>query len=137
MLGNCATGRVAIVTAPTITIRIAITIATMGRLIKNLDIIRFLCVRASQRSLDVALKMAWFAPSLPAGNSAGLRRQRDSPGFKPTLDHQYRDPAFWRASIVACASPAVPLPGATLLPRCLDVFARRTVGLQVPPAPGL
>src|ERR1700746_43484 len=56
MLGNCATGRGAIVTAPTITIRIAITIATMGRLMKNLDIIRFLCVRASQRSLDITLK---------------------------------------------------------------------------------
>src|SRR5580704_13380391 len=38
MFGNWATGRAAIVTAPTITVRIAITIATMGRLIKNLDI---------------------------------------------------------------------------------------------------
>src|SRR5580692_8568699 len=37
MLGNCATGKLTIVTAPTITIRIAITIATMGRLMKNLD----------------------------------------------------------------------------------------------------
>ena len=38
MFGNCATGRVAMVTAPTITVRIAITIATIGRLMKNLDI---------------------------------------------------------------------------------------------------
>ena len=37
MLGNCATGSPAMVTAPTITIRIEITIATMGRLMKNLD----------------------------------------------------------------------------------------------------
>jgi hypothetical protein len=37
MFGNWATGKNAIVTAPTITVRIAITIATMGRLIKNLD----------------------------------------------------------------------------------------------------
>src|SRR5580692_10736951 len=37
MLGNCATGRVAMVTAPTITVRMAITIATMGRLMKKLD----------------------------------------------------------------------------------------------------
>jgi hypothetical protein len=37
MFGNCATGKVTIVMAPTITVRIAITIATMGRLMKNLD----------------------------------------------------------------------------------------------------
>src|ERR1700680_3228032 len=37
MLGNCATGKLTMVTAPTITIRIAITITTMGRLMKNLD----------------------------------------------------------------------------------------------------
>src|SRR5580704_1213040 len=37
MFGNCATGRLAIVTAPTITMRMAITIATMGRLMKKLD----------------------------------------------------------------------------------------------------
>jgi hypothetical protein len=37
MFGNCATGRVAMVTTPTITIRMAITIATMGRLMKKFD----------------------------------------------------------------------------------------------------
>src|ERR1700741_448413 len=37
MFGNCATGRLAMVTTPTITIRMAITIATMGRLMKKLD----------------------------------------------------------------------------------------------------
>src|SRR5277367_2949098 len=37
MFGNCATGRLAMVTAPIITIRMAITIATMGRLMKKLD----------------------------------------------------------------------------------------------------
>ena len=31
MFGNCATGRVTMVIAPTITMRIAMTIATMGR----------------------------------------------------------------------------------------------------------
>jgi hypothetical protein len=39
MFGNCATGKVAIVTAPTITISIAITMATIGRLMKNFDMI--------------------------------------------------------------------------------------------------
>src|SRR3989442_14006205 len=38
MLGNCATGRLRIVMVPTITRTIEITIATMGRLIKNFDI---------------------------------------------------------------------------------------------------
>src|SRR6266851_1351368 len=36
--GNCATGRRKIITAPVITKKIAITIATIGRLMKNLDI---------------------------------------------------------------------------------------------------
>jgi len=38
MFWNWATGRLVMVTAPMMTVRIAITIATMGRLMKNLDI---------------------------------------------------------------------------------------------------
>ena len=38
MFGNCEIGSVAIETAPTITVRIAMTIATMGRFMKNFDI---------------------------------------------------------------------------------------------------
>src|SRR5262245_15825885 len=38
MLGNCATGRLTIAIVPTMTVKMAITIATMGRLMKNLDI---------------------------------------------------------------------------------------------------
>src|SRR6266478_7387850 len=37
MFGNCATGRAAIVTAPTITVRIEMTMATIGRFMKNFD----------------------------------------------------------------------------------------------------
>ena len=37
MFGNCETGKVAIATAPTITVRIAMTIATIGRLMKKFD----------------------------------------------------------------------------------------------------
>src|SRR5271165_2049366 len=37
IFGNCATGSLVIVIAPTITVKIAMTIATIGRLIKNLD----------------------------------------------------------------------------------------------------
>jgi hypothetical protein len=36
MLGNCATGRLTIETSPMITIKMAMTIATIGRLMKNL-----------------------------------------------------------------------------------------------------
>src|SRR5215470_9951562 len=36
--GNCDTGSVTTVIAPTITVRRAMTIATMGRLMKNFDI---------------------------------------------------------------------------------------------------
>src|SRR5579862_2201121 len=38
MLGNCATGKVRMVSVPTSTRTIEITMATMGRLIKNFDI---------------------------------------------------------------------------------------------------
>jgi hypothetical protein len=38
MFGNCATGKLRIVNVPTNTNRIEITIATMGRWMKNLDI---------------------------------------------------------------------------------------------------
>src|SRR5260370_21545372 len=38
MLGNCATGRLNMVIVPTITMTMEITMATMGRLIKNFDI---------------------------------------------------------------------------------------------------
>src|SRR6202167_1805298 len=38
MVGNCATGKVSMVRVPTSTMMMAITMATMGRLMKNLDI---------------------------------------------------------------------------------------------------
>ncbi|OPY87218.1 MAG: hypothetical protein A4E72_01521 [Syntrophus sp. PtaU1.Bin208] len=37
MLGNCAVGRPDMATRPTMTMRMAITMATMGRLMKNFD----------------------------------------------------------------------------------------------------
>src|SRR5216684_8227478 len=39
ILGNCEMGNPRIVIAPTMTVRIAITMATIGRLMKNLDIL--------------------------------------------------------------------------------------------------
>src|SRR5258707_2670771 len=41
MSGSCATGSLDIATAPAITVRIEITMATMGRLMKNLDMTKF------------------------------------------------------------------------------------------------
>ena len=38
MLGNCAMGKLKIVMAPISTMRMEITIATIGRLMKNFDI---------------------------------------------------------------------------------------------------
>src|SRR3979490_3471947 len=38
MFGNCATGKLTIVIAPTITVRMAITIATIDRLMKKLEL---------------------------------------------------------------------------------------------------
>ena len=60
MFGNWATGKVVILMAPTITVRIAITIATIGRLMKNFDmslslnpsrseLLNMACVRAQGR----------------------------------------------------------------------------------------
>jgi len=37
MFGNCAMGRLIMVTAPTITMMIAMTMATIGRLMKKVD----------------------------------------------------------------------------------------------------
>jgi hypothetical protein len=39
IFANCAMGSLAMVIAPTSTVRIAMTIATIGRLMKNFDII--------------------------------------------------------------------------------------------------
>src|SRR5271170_8053073 len=56
MRGNCATGKVRIVSVPTSTRTIEITMATMGRLIKNFDI--ELPARSSRRK--------WFGIHLHA-----------------------------------------------------------------------
>src|SRR5690349_25125155 len=65
MLGNCATGRVRIVMAPTITIRIATTIATIGRLMKNFDI------ASSQAGLGL-----WASADVPGPVSVSLTQDK-------------------------------------------------------------
>src|ERR1700693_371277 len=67
MFGNCATGKLMIVIVPRITITIEITIATIGRLMKNLD-------------------MAFTLPApshYPAHMASGLLAHRDAPSALP------------------------------------------------------
>src|SRR6266852_3130680 len=59
--GNCDTGRLTIVIAPTITVRIEITMATIGRLMKNFDIASLL---PSQTRLELLLPEHHLAPSV-------------------------------------------------------------------------
>src|SRR5271169_460102 len=60
MLGNCATGRPSMVITPTSTMRIAITIATMGRLMKNFDMgLLVLCLRAKRLGVHLRAR-AYF-----------------------------------------------------------------------------
>src|ERR1700716_3471438 len=63
MFGNCATGRLTIVTPPTITVRMAMTIATMGRLMKKLDM-----------DLDSFQSNSENSPLASFGEGAGLCR---------------------------------------------------------------
>src|SRR5579862_5004676 len=66
MFGNCATGKVTVITTPTITVRIAMTIATMGRLIKKLDM-----GPGSFRSLVVSARSLTGAERLGLNPHAG------------------------------------------------------------------
>ena len=74
MLGNWAIGRPAIVTTPTITVTIAITMATIGRLMKNLDITQ---LPAGEAVADVTLT---GMPSLTFCTPSTTTR---SPGLRP------------------------------------------------------
>ena len=76
MFGNCATGRVSIDTRPTITIRMAITIATMGRLMKNFDITGLLGSPAAEYP-------AWDSPCAPSRTFEVPSETTRSPGFRP------------------------------------------------------
>src|SRR3989440_8883998 len=75
MLGNWAIGKPVIVTAPTITVTIAITMATIGRLMKNLDITQ---LPAAEAVADVTLT---GMPSLTFCTPSTTTR---SPGLRPS-----------------------------------------------------
>jgi len=80
MFGNCAIGKSAIAIAPTITVRIAITIATMGRRMKNspwLALLAFFC-----KTLGSPLR-AFRTFSAPTATTR-------SPGFRAGCDYPKR-----------------------------------------------
>ena len=72
-LGNRAIGSPAMVTAPTITIRMEITIATMGRLMKNLD------MAVTFPPFPPARRTAWDSPACRDEPSARPRPPRVRP----------------------------------------------------------
>src|SRR5271169_1287893 len=79
MLGNCATGRLSMVIAPTSTMRIAITIATMGRLMKNFDMgLPILCLR--DKGLGVHMRaLAYFLNAFGDDSIAWIQPFRNDP----------------------------------------------------------
>src|SRR5690348_5580974 len=88
MLGSCETGRLVIVIAPTITSRMEITIATIGRLMKNFDM--------GLLFLRIDLK-AWarFYQSIRNHALAGLQAFADHPQrANPVADFNVFDRDF-------------------------------------------
>src|SRR5580692_4895391 len=83
IFGNCAIGRLTSATAPTITVMIAMTIATMGRLMKNFDTARLLCGLARRRR-DGIHKRAVLRHFLGAVRDDPVAR------VEPGLDHRQR-----------------------------------------------
>src|ERR1700674_2258850 len=95
MLGNCATGRLRTVMVPTINMTMEITMATMGRLIKNFDI-GLPCLRLCGKWLGVHLQaranllnafgddsFAWIQPfcNNPLGTNAVTDCDRSNAHF--------------------------------------------------------
>src|SRR5258708_33324204 len=104
MSGNCATGSRKTITAPVITKKIATTIATMGRLMKNLDIALALAAGSHRRFGRRGLRRHHLRLHLhpvrdflqPLGDDAFARRYSlvDDPEVADLLagfDHSQRD----------------------------------------------
>src|SRR5580700_3886007 len=92
MLGNCATGRLSMVIAPTSTMRIAITIATMGRLMKNFDMgLPVLCLRDKRLGVHMSA-LAYFLNAFGDDSFARFQSVRHNP-LRPNavadLDRSY------------------------------------------------
>jgi hypothetical protein len=78
MLGNCAMGRLKIVMAPISTMRMEITIATIGRLMKNFDMSGYLAFSSATSAaygFGFTFK-PWRTFCVPSATTR-------SPGFSP------------------------------------------------------
>ena len=99
MLGNWETGRPISVTAPTITVTMAITMATMGRLIKNLDIVQLPFAGAATRvGLTTIPSLAFCTPS----------NTTRSPGSRPSStihSAPVRSPTFTVLTVTLLSLP--------------------------------
>src|ERR1700730_2267438 len=95
MLGNCATGRLRIVMVPTITMTMEITMATMGRLMKNFDI-GLPSLRLCRKRLGVDLHArAHLLHTLDDDTVAAPQPVRNNPlGADPVADFDRSDADF-------------------------------------------
>src|SRR5712692_11139357 len=79
MLGNCATGSESTVMHPTITMRMEITMATMGRLMKNFDMgLPILCLRAKRLGVYSRAR-AYFLNAFGDDSFAGIQPFGNNP----------------------------------------------------------
>src|ERR1700746_3349527 len=99
MLGNCATGKVKMVSVPTSTKMMEITIATMGRFMKNFDIALFvLGVRAE--GLGVHLRTgSHFLNSFGDDSFPAIQPVRNNPSRADAVADSYRSNADFVVAI--------------------------------------
>src|SRR3954447_4985997 len=91
MLGYCEIGSVSIDTAPMMTVRIAMTMATMGLRMKNLDMVYLPAGGAASEDNEVVNSVCCGLTGAPSRS-------------------------FWRLSVMTSAPPARPLSITQLLP---------------------
>src|SRR5579863_4257521 len=89
MLGNWATGKVRMVSVPTITKIMEITIATMGRLMKNFDIGLSVLVFRAERLGVHERASAHFLHAFRDDSFSGMQPVRDNPLRAHTVADRY------------------------------------------------
>src|SRR5580692_6035627 len=99
MLGNWATGKVRMVSVPTITKMMEITIATMGRLMKNFDIgLSVLVFRAERLGIHQCAS-AHFLHAFRDDSFSAIQPVRDNPLGTDTVADRYRTNADFVVAI--------------------------------------
>src|ERR1700758_446071 len=95
MLGNCATGKARMVRVPTSTKMMEITIATMGRLMKNFDIgLSVLVFRAERLGIHECAS-AHFLHAFRDDSFPSMQPIRDNPLGTDTVADRYRTNAHF------------------------------------------